>query len=121
MPSKVIRLEANGDPDMGLQPCRFVDPRNVEGEPPAETGHQFFSNDAGNLTAGVWEASPYKEVIDGYPVDELMVVISGSVEIVDVDGTREVFRKGDAFVMPKGFKGTWENREPLRKFYMILE
>ena len=119
--TKVIKLKADGDPETGLQPCQYVDPANVVGSPPTETGHQFFANAAGNLTSGVWEATPYKETTDGYPVDEFMLVLSGSVTITDIDGNSDTFGPGDAFIMPKGFKGTWENTETVRKFYVILE
>ena len=121
MPPKPIRLRPDGDAETGLQPCAFVDPATVKGEPPMEVGHVFFTNAEGNLTAGVWEATPYREVSDGYPVDELMVILAGSVTITDDDGHAETFCAGDAFVLPKGFKGTWENREPVRKYFMILE
>ncbi len=121
MSTRIVRLRPEGDPAAGLQPCQFVDPRNVAGDPPAETGHVFFTNAAGNLTAGVWQATAYKEKIDGYPVDELMVVLEGSVTITDAEGVSETFSAGDTFIMPKGFRGTWENTETMRKYYMILE
>jgi len=69
----------------------------------------------------VWEATRYRERIDGYPIDELMLILEGSVIITDADGVKETFSPGDAFVMPKGFKGMWENTETVRKYYMILE
>ena len=121
MPPKPIRLRPDGHPETGLQPTSFVAPDAVEGDPPKETGHVFFTNAEGNLTAGVWEATPYKEVSESYPVDELMVILSGSVTITDDEGHAETFSAGDAFVLPKGFKGTWENREPVRKYFVILE
>ena len=121
MSAKIIKLHPDGDPVTGLQPCQFVDPANVSGAAPKETGHHFFTNAAGNLTAGVWEATAYKEEIDGYPVDELMIVLEGSVTVTDAEGVGETFSAGDAFIMPKGFRGTWENTETIRKYYMILE
>jgi len=121
MSAKIIKLRPDGDPETGLRPCRFVDPANVVGAAPTETGHLFFTNATGNLTAGVWEATAYKEEIDGYPVDELMIVLEGSVTVTDAEGISETFSAGDAFIMPKGFRGTWENTETMRKYYMILE
>lgn len=50
-----------------------------------------------------------------------MFVLRDSVTITDADGNNETFTQGDAFVMPKGFKGTWENTEAMRKYYVILE
>ncbi len=121
MTIKTIKLRPEGDPATGLQSCQFVDPANVIGEPPRESAHTFFTNAVGNLTSGVWEATAYKEVIDGYPVDELMAILEGTVTITDADGLSETYSVGDTFIMPKGFKGVWENTETMRKFYMILE
>ena len=118
---RIIRLHRTGDPKRGLSPCSFVDPATVEGAPPNEKGHIFFTNATGNLTVGVWEATSYRERIDSYPVDEVMFVLEGSVTIIDAEGKSESFGPGDAFVMPKGFRGTWENRERLRKYFVILE
>jgi len=53
----------------------------------------------------VWEATRYRERIDGYPIDELMLILEGSVIITDADGVKETFSPGDAFVMPKGVQG----------------
>jgi hypothetical protein len=50
-----------------------------------------------------------------------MVVLEGSVTITDAEGVSETFSAGDTFIMPKGFRGTWENTETMRKYYMILE
>lgn len=121
MSVKLVRLRRDGDPESGLQPCQFVDPAAVVGAAPRETGHVFFTNEAGNATSGVWEATPYREAIDGYPVDELMVIIEGAVTITDADGVGETFSAGDAFLMPKGFVGAWENTVTVRKFFLIVE
>ena len=121
MSLKIVKLHPEGDPATGLQPCQFVDPINVDGDPPKETGHTFFTNTAGNLTSGVWKATPYKEAIDSYPVDELIIVLEGSVTVTDSEGAGETFSAGDTFIIPKGFEGTWENTETMRKLYMILE
>jgi len=33
----------------------------------------------------------------------------------------ETYRAGDSFLIPSGFKGTWETIEPVRKFFVIYE
>ncbi len=37
------------------------------------------------------------------------------------EGKRWQFNAGDAWVIPAGFKGTWESIEPARKRYAIFE
>jgi len=38
-----------------------------------------------------------------------------------VDGHSEEFKAGEAFIIPIGFKGSWETLEPVRKFYTVYE
>ena len=35
--------------------------------------------------------------------------------IADEEGHSRVYGPGDAFVMPKGFKGTWRQLSPIKK------
>lgn len=121
MSTGVVRLLADGHPETGLTPCQFVDPATVISGDPKEIGHSFFTNEAGNVSSGVWECTPSKERLDGYSCDELMVILEGSVTLTDTEGHAETFTKGDVLVVPKGFKGTWEVTETLRKYYMIVE
>ena len=50
-----------------------------------------------------------------WPVDELMVVLEGHVEIADNLGHGRSYGPGDAFMMPRGFNGTWTQQGPLKK------
>ena len=69
---------------------------------------------------GVWECAPCREVIDAYPVHEMMTVLSGSVTLTNPEeGTSDTFTAGDTFFVPKGTACVWEITETLRKFYMI--
>ena len=44
-----------------------------------------------------------------------------SLLAIGVIQVEQSFEKGDAFVVPAGFDGTWENLEPARKYYAIFE
>ena len=50
-----------------------------------------------------------------YPWTEYVLMISGRVVISNDDGTQNEFRAGDTFVIPKGFTGIWDVREPMKK------
>lgn len=82
--------------------------------PPAASVSTFTSSDK-RLEAGV---SSYERVtleLRNWPVDEFMYLIEGQVEITPVGGVPHVYGPGDAFVMPKGFNGTWRQLSNLRK------
>lgn len=42
------------------------------------------------------------------PYDEQVVILNGTAKLTSLDGTTEVFNKGDVFMAPKGWTGTWE-------------
>ena len=50
-----------------------------------------------------------------------MYLLEGSVTLVDGDGRRESFKAGDAVLVPRGTTYTWQQAEPLRKYYAIFD
>lgn len=104
-----------------MGPANAVDRANLLEGDPTESGHNFFTNTQGNVTAGVWECTPCRERIGHYGVDELCLILSGSVTVTHDDGNTQTFGPGNAFVMPKDFKGTWHITETLKKYWMIVE
>lgn len=124
----IIRLNGNGPERTGLTSWKWPYPASGDGESekviagdPVEIGYNYFSNYTGQLTAGVWECTPYTSQIDSYPVDEFCFILSGKVVITDADGRAETFKSGECFVIPKGLKCTWHMPETVRKFYVIFE
>jgi uncharacterized cupin superfamily protein len=63
----------------------------------------FWGSEAGGLKAG------------NYPLDEFVFVLEGDVVTTDSDGTRHEFHPGDAFVIPKGWAGTWDMKTRFKK------
>ncbi len=49
------------------------------------------------------------------PYDEHVVILNGTATLTSLDGTKEVFNKGDAFVAPKGWSGTWQLADGYRE------
>jgi uncharacterized cupin superfamily protein len=80
----------------------------------------FFSRPEAKLRAGIWRSSAYKESYDNYPADEFMIILDGEVT-VSGDGFSETFRKGDAFLVPKGSRCVWDQPVAMRKFYVMVE
>ncbi len=68
-----------------------------------ELNHFFFANDDESILAGIWECAPCKEIIDAYPVNEMMTMLSGSVTLLNTaDKTGDTFVAGDTFFIAKG-------------------
>lgn len=117
----VIRMDRNGPEGTGLEFLGNLEGENVVEGNPVETGHNYFTDGTGQLTAGVWECTPFTSRIDSYPVDEFCFILSGTVVITDGDGHAETFKAGECFVVPKGLRCTWHMPETTRKYYVIFE
>ena len=72
----------------------------------------------GDFTAGTWTSSPgrWRAFADR---DEFCVIVSGHVRLIAEDGSVQSFRRGDAFLIPNGFRGEWEVVETTTKHYVI--
>ncbi len=121
MGDAVIRLNRDGPEAAGLPFWGHLENENVVDGKPTETGHNYFTDATGRLTAGVWECTACTLQIDAYPVDEFCLILSGTVVITDDAGQVETFKPGDAFVIPKGLKCTWHMPETTRKYYVIFD
>jgi uncharacterized cupin superfamily protein len=66
--------------------------------------------------------SKFKKVtlkLTNWPVDEIMFILDGEVEITDLAGHGRIYKPGDAFVMPKGFSGTWHQLSDIKKIQVV--
>jgi len=117
----IIRFSPDGPPDRGLEPMAEITPDEVVAGSASEIGHNYYTSPSGVLTAGVWKCTAHTLAFGPYPVDEFMLVLDGSVNIVHEDGHEEIFRAGDAFVIPKGLPCQWKQTESIHKFYVILD
>ena len=82
--------------------------------------HESFRTADGKFDAGVYAvAGPHRfEVKDGYGVDEFFYFLEGGVTLTSVDGKRTEVGAGEAVVIPKGWRGTWES-PGYKKIYVI--
>lgn len=119
--TSVIRFERDGPEGSGLQFWGHLGNENVIAGEPTETGHIYFTDGTGQLTAGVWGRTPCTSQIDSYPVDEFCTILSGTVVVTHGDGQAETFKPGDCFVISKGTKCTWHMPETTRKYFVILD
>ena len=109
------------DPAGGMVPSDFAAPDAFTTDDKTEVNHYYHQSEDGSILAGVWECAPCREVYeDGYPVNEMMTILSGSLTLTRTDdGRSETFAAGDTFFVAKGTPCIWENNETLRKYYFI--
>lgn len=85
-----------------------------------ETEWRAFGSADGPYLGGSWTGQPGTLRCDPYPYDEVCIMITGRVALVDADGGRREFGPGQAFFVPKTFTGTWETIEPSEKYFIAL-
>ena len=51
----------------------------------------------------------------------MCVILEGRVRLTDLQGNAKEFAAGSTFVLPAGFKGTWETLEAVKKIYVIWQ
>ncbi len=101
-----------------------IDPQAALRPDPANPGEHYVNNFTGahpGLSAGVWSAGEQETVIESYPVDEVCVVLAGTITLTADDGQVSVFKPGDSFAIRKGTALTWANSPDVRKIYVILD
>ncbi|WP_157953649.1 cupin domain-containing protein [Zobellella maritima] len=92
--------------------------RRIEGTPRQGTAN-YFTDSSDQLDAGFWESEPGKWHAVSER-NEFCYILEGHVRIADEQGNCKEFRQGDAFLIPYGFKGTWQVLEFTKKYYVIF-
>jgi uncharacterized cupin superfamily protein len=87
---------------------------------PRQTLWNHYTDPTGRYFAGFWESEVGKWHIN-YTEEETCYLLAGVSIVTDEDGTATTLKAGDSFVIPKGFKGTWEVVQTSRKLYAIYE
>lgn len=91
------------------------------GEPigplPRQTDSGFFAE--GNLVAGTWECEPGKLQLD-LDITEFCHLLKGHWILTSESGQVTEIRAGDSWTFPRGWKGTAEVVETVRKVYLIV-
>ncbi len=117
----ITRLLPGGSPESGMAPMGYIAADTVADGTADERGHMFFTNKAGNVNVGVWQCTPCIEEVRDYPYDQCCFVLEGSLTITDQSGHAQTFTPGDAFVIPRGFNGTWHMTEPYKNYFITVE
>ena len=87
------------------------------GDLPKQTDNCFFEE--GNLFAGTWEAEPGILKLD-LDLMEFCHLLKGHWKLTSESGKVTEVKAGDSWIFPKGWKGTAEVIETVRKVYFII-
>ena len=87
---------------------------------PQQTLYNHYNSPCGQMNAGVWERDAGQWRVN-YTEHEYCEIIQGVSVLRDDDGNAKTLRAGDRFVIPAGFRGTWEVLQPCRKIYVVFE
>jgi len=68
----------------------------------------------------IYEAKPALiNIQNPFPYDEFVMVLEGQVTLTHINGQAQTYNKGDNFLVPKGFLGTWDMPELYREMIVI--
>jgi uncharacterized cupin superfamily protein len=95
-------------------------PGKVLSGEPTQAVFNHYSSPCSQFSAGVWEGEAGQWTVS-YSEHEYCEIVQGVSVIRDEAGNARTVRAGDRFVIPAGFKGTWEVLEPCRKVYVVFE
>lgn len=74
----------------------------------------------GEVVVALYESTPALiEIKEPFTYDEYVYVLEGEVTLTHIDGTAQTFKKGDNFLVPKGFLGTWDMPRHYRELIVV--
>ena len=80
------------------------------------TAYTAYTDPSGVFTVGVWACDAGTLAINDLAIDEACYLIKGEVIISDRHGNTERFIAGEAFLLLRGFIGTWHMPGPILKY-----
>lgn len=114
-----IKLDAFGPTGIGLTRRPPYPREGLETEPPVHSSHLYVNDENRGIKIGVWECTPHTSKMQPFPVNEFMILLEGSVTVLETDGKATTVRAGEAFMVPKGVVCQWKQSEPVRKYFAI--
>lgn len=114
--NQFLRVNALGPDGQGLPPTTHdaSDTALVGAQNPR--AHTAYIDPSGVFTVGVWACDAGTLAIQDLAIDEACYLLEGEVIITDVYGNTERFVAGEAFLLRRGFVGTWHMPHPILKY-----
>ena len=119
--TRIGRIEKDGPKGTGFTEWPTMNPRDLVSGEPVQQGHLYDEIADIDYSVGVWDCTAFVDKPGPYPVDEFMLLLEGSVQMIMPDGSQITVNQGDAFVIPKGLVCQWKMPVTVRKIFMILD
>ncbi len=88
------------------------------GDEMATSGLTLWKDEATEAESGIWECAPGPSYW-ALETNEFVHILAGRMTVTEDGGAPAEVRAGDTVVFPKGWKGTWDIHETIRKLYVI--
>jgi uncharacterized protein len=73
----------------------------------------------GDQESGVWECTPGSSYWE-QEQNEFVLILSGALTVTADGGSPVALAAGDCAMFPRGWRGTWELHETVRKVYVVF-
>jgi uncharacterized protein len=93
--------------------------RIVSGQP-RRAWKSLYSSQSEEFHTGIYECTPGKWHVS-YTEDEFCTLVEGRLKLTADTGETQEFAAPASFLIPSGYKGTWEAMTKLRKYFVIYE
>ncbi len=118
---KFLRVSATGPGGGGLTSVKHDASDTPVAGARSPRAYTAYTDPSGVFTVGVWACDAGTLEINDLAIDEACYLISGEVVITDADGNTERFCAGDAFLLERGFVGTWHMPFPVLKYNAMFK
>lgn len=112
----VIKLDLKA----ALAPCGGPDPALLNGPEPRCSENVAYTDASGQLTIGLWSATPYDRKATPFGRYELMHFLEGQVDLHDGASSGQAFQAGETIFVPKGLPLGWKSTTDVKKIFVIL-
>ncbi len=116
-----LRVNVNGEFGTGLPSVQHDASDTIVEGAANPTGFVAYADPSGVFTVGVWACDAGTLKINDLAIDEACYLIKGEVIISDCDGNTERFVAGEAFLLKRGFVGTWHMPDPIVKYNAMFK
>ena len=113
---KFLRVNSAGQDGRGLAPTTHDASDTIVEGAADPRAHTAYTDPSGVFRVGVWACDAGTLAINDLAVDEACYLIRGEVIITDSHGNTERFVAGEAFLLERGFVGTWHMPSPILKY-----
>jgi len=118
---RISKFMPNGPLQEGLQEWGPIDPSDLESGNPIQRGYLYSEDSNVGYMAGVWDCTAMTTKFEPYPVNEFMLLLDGSVTMIEGDGTETTINAGEPFIIPKGLPCQWKQDDYVSKYFVIFE